>query len=474
MRIVPVLSVLALMALSACATARPADTRLPAAYEAPAGQPADAQALDRWWTAFSDPELTALVDQALAASPDARSAAARLDEARATATGALTRFLPQGDLTGSTRKTHTEQLSGTVINIPGFSTSGAPETAQANFNVSWELDLFGRFFAARRAAAGDRAAARFAYEGARASLAANVADGYFQVRGLAIQLADARESARIGRALQGVADTRAERGLGSSSEADRVAGDLAQAEAQVANLEAELQAARRALLILVGRGIEPTTNLPSVASVGEVPAVPAAVPSDLLRRRPDVREAEARVASAAGRLGVAQLAFLPTFMLTPGLGWSKSEQPGFSSESQSWSIGASGVLPILDIPNLLYQLTAQDARTEQAVIAYEKTVQTAFGEAESSLVRLASDRRRVALLTDGEMRGQRAYEASRVRFAAGIDDLQAALGAEQGWRATRAQLTAAQVQALRRAVQAMKALGGGWPADTLPTSAQAR
>lgn len=474
MRIVPALSVLALLALSACATARPADTRLPAAFEAPAGEALDAQALDRWWTTFDDPELTALVDQALAAAPDARSAAARLDEARATATGGLTSFLPQGQLTGSTRKTHTEQLDGTVINIPGFSTSGASESQAANFNVSWELDLFGRFFAARRAARGDRAAARFNYEGARASLAANVADGYFQVRGLAIQLADARETARIQHALQALANTRAERGLGSAADADRVAGEVAQADGQVANLEAELQAARRALLILVGRGIEPTTNLPAVAGVGKIPAVPASVPSDLLRRRPDIREAEARVQSAAGRLAAAQMAFLPTFDLTPGLGWSKNEQPGFSSTSQNWSMGVNVSQPILNIPTLLLQMRAQDARTEQAVIAYEKTVQAAFGEAESSLVRLASDRRRVGLLTDGEMRAGRAYEASRVRYAAGIDDLQTALGAEQGWRATRSQLTAAQVQALRRAVQAMKALGGGWQAETIPTNAQAR
>jgi outer membrane protein TolC len=336
------------------------------------------------------------------------------------------------------------------------------------------VQLLGRFCAAGGAARGHRAAARFNYEGARASLAANVADGYFQVRGLAIQLADARETARIQHALQALANTRAERGLGSAADADRVAGEVAQADGQVANLEAELQAARRALLILVGRGIEPTTNLPAVAGVGKIPAVPASVPSDLLRRRPDIREAEARVQSAAGRLAAAQMAFLPTFDLTPGLGWSKNEQPGFSSTSQSWSMGVNVSQPILNIPTLLLQMRAQDARTEQAVIAYEKTVQAAFGEAESSLVRLASDRRRVGLLTDGEMRAGRAYEASRVRYAAGIDDLQTALSAEQGWRATRSQLTAAQVQALRRAVQAMKALGGGWQAQTIPTNAQAR
>jgi outer membrane protein TolC len=99
------------------------------------------------------------------------------------------------------------------------------------------------------------------------------------------------------------------------------------------------------------------------------------------------------------------------------------------------------------------------------VTAYERTILTAFQEAEGALVGLEADRRRVALLTDGEARAQRAYEAAKTRYARGLTDLSTTLSAEQAWRAVRAQLTAAQVQALRRSVQAMKALGGGWPAQ---------
>lgn len=465
MRLVRPAAFLACLALGACANVRKPDTALPAAYEAPRGGELPAQALDHWWTAYDDPELAQLVEQALTASPDARAAAARLDEARATAASALTRFLPQGDLTGQARRTHTEQLSGTVVNIPGFSTSGDSDTAAANFNVSWELDLFGRFFAVNRAARGDRAAARFAYEGARASLASNVADAYFQARGVAIQLEDARETVRIQTALQNIARQRVERGLAAGSDADRVAADLAQAASQATGLEAELQAAKRALLVLTGRGAQPTASLAITAGVVAVPEVPAAMPSELLARRPDVREAQARVASATGRADVAMMAFFPTFTLTPGAGWSRSEQPNFSSTSRSWSLGLAGTQPILSIPRLLMDLKAQSARAEQAVIAYEKAVQTAFGEAENSLVRLDADRRRTGLLFDGEARGRRAFEAARVRYAAGLDDLQAALAAEQAWRNTRTQLTTVQVQALRRSVQAFKALGGGWPAE---------
>lgn len=459
-------AVLAALALAACASPRAADVSLPGAYEAPAGAPVGAVALDQWWTAFGDAELTGLVEQALARNPDVRTAAARLQEVRAQRTGAILRYLPQGDATGSASRTRTEQLDGTEINIPGFSTSGTSESYRANFDVSWEIDLFGRSLAALGSANAEVAAARFAWEGARAAIAAQTADAYFQAKGLAIQLADARETARIQRELYDLASRRAGLGLAASSEADRISGELAQADAQAAALEAELQAQKRAILILAGRVVEPTANVAAPPVVGAAPPVPAALPSELLERRPDVREAQARVRSAAGQQRLAQLAFFPTFTFSPGVGWSRQEQPGFFSESQSWTIGGSVLQPILSIPRLMSELKVQNARTEQAVTQYEKTVQTAFQEAEGALVRLDADRRRVALLTEGERRAARAFEAARTGYQRGLTDLTTLLNAEQSWRATRAQLTSAQVQALRRAVQAYKAVGGGWPAQS--------
>jgi outer membrane protein, multidrug efflux system len=474
MRSASIAASLACLALAACASTRAADTRLPAAFETPTPVPAGAVALDTWWTAFNDPELTALVEQALARSPDARSAAARLREARATRQGALTAFLPQGNARAAASRTESEVVDGTAVNVPGFSSAGTSEQQSATFDVSWEIDLFGRLFAARRAANAEMAAARLDYEGTRASLAANVADSYFQARGLAIQLSDARETQRIQRELMRVIDVRAERGIASSADADRVAGDLAQADSQVAALEAELQVQRRTLLILVGRAIEPTANLAVTAEAGEVPPVPATIPGELLARRPDVRQAEAMLGSALGRLDYAKLAFFPKFTLTPGIGITKSEQPGYSATIQNWSIGGNLVQPILDIPRLLTELKAQDARTEQAAIAYEKAVQTAYGEAENSLVQLAADRRRVELLDAGEARAERAYRASNRGYIAGLTDLQTLLSVEQSWRAVRTQETGARVQALRRAVQTYKALGGGWPVQSLPTNKEAR
>ncbi len=133
-----------------------------------------------------------------------------------------------------------------------------------------------------------------------------------------------------------------------------------------------------------------------------------------------------------------------------------------TTQTGFWSAGVGVTIPVLDIPKLMADIRAQDARTEQAVLAYEKSVQTAYGEADNALVRLAADQRRIAQLSAGEQRAARALAAAKTRYEAGLDDLQTMLGVESSWRNARANLTSARVQALRRAVQVYKALGGGW------------
>ena len=467
--------------LSACVTPpRQVDARLPAAYEAPAGTALPAQTLDQWWTTFDDPILDDLVATALAQAPDARLAAARLEEARAVRQGQIRElYIPQTPLTGSAKRTDTNIIdqSGTG----GFTQGGVSKTYSANFDVSWELDLIGRRGAARRVVDNDLAAARFAYEGARAALAANVAQSYFEARGYAVQLEDARQNARIAQSLYDVAAEKGRRGLSATSEGERTAADLAQAQAQVAQLEAQLQASRRSLLILVGKGVDPLATLPITPVLDKTPPIPAAAPAELLARRPDVREAAARLASASGNLNVNELALFPTLTLTPGVGISKSVSPSFlqpgastSTTSSAWTIGANLSIPVLNIPKLMSDIKAQGARVEQAAVTYEQTVQKAFGETENALVQYDADQRRVALLAAGERRAAVAYEASRKGYAAGLTDLTTALQAEQSWRSARAALTGAQTQALQRAVQTYKALGGGWSPASVPQKPSAQ
>jgi len=457
-----VLTLAPALALAGCAAAPKTDLRLPAAYEAPAAT-SSAASLDRWWTAFNDPQLDQLIDEALGGGLDAQAAAAKLAEARATKAGALTNFLPQGDPNGSYLKQH-GKTAGVTTDL---------KITSASFDVSWQLDLFGRLPTASRVAKADFAAARFNYEGARASVASDVADSYFQARGLAIQLEDARESARVQKELYEMTERRARSGLSAAVDADRIAGDLSQSNARVASLEAQLQTQKRALLILVGRVVDPTASLSIEASVGAAPAPPTLLPGDLLTRRPDVREAQARLETAAGRTNLARLAFLPTINLIPGLGYTHTS-PFTTSNATTASIGLAVSQPVFDAPRLMSQLGVQKAQATQAAITYERTLRRAFQESEAALVGLDADRRQIDMLVDGETRAERAYRAARANYGRGFTDLQTTLSAEQAWRSTRTQLTTAQVQAVRRAVQAYQALGGGWPVDRYSSVASAK
>jgi NodT family efflux transporter outer membrane factor (OMF) lipoprotein len=455
------------------------DVHTPMAFEAPTDVTQPGVPLEHWWTAYNDPQLESLIALALVNAPDARSAYERLQEARATRAGALASYGPQGSLQGSATETYTSVISGPAPITIGsssisFTNAGSNQNYAANFDVSWEIDIFGRQRAARGKANADLAAARLDNEATRTELEASVADQLFQARGLAIQLDDAREAHKIDAELADIARKKADHGLGSSADADQAAAQAAESLAQATDLEGQLHAARRTLLVLVGKGVEPLATLPADARAGTPPAMPVTVPSDLLARRPDVREAAQKIRSATGQLKLDELALFPKFNLTPGVGLTSQPEFGASLTSDAWSLGVGLVQPILDMPRLKTVIRARGAQADQAVIAYEKAVQTAYGESENALVQLSADEQRVRILTTGETQARFAYDAARKRYAYGIDDLTSTLSAERTWRTTRTALTAAEVQALRRSVTAFKALGGGWTPGPVPEQQAAR
>ena len=506
MSISPRIILIAVLAgsVSACADARLShpDVALPGAFESFGAGPGTATppaTLDRWWLLFDDPQLTRLIEEALAASPDARSALQRIAEARATRAQTLAAYLPQGDLVGEAQNQHTSESfsglgvglstlgggstgsvgTGTVgtgtVGTGGGTTSGAGSSASsdfltpagdlqtyaAQFNVSYELDLFGRQRTARRAADADLAAARFDYEATRSTLATNVASGLFQARGDAIQLADARETLRIARDLADAADLSAAHGLTSTSDAARLETDVANAEAEVTRLEAQALAARRSLLALIGRGAAPLDSLVVTASVSVPPAPPATTPADLLHRRPDVRRDEARLRSTAHNLTLDRLALFPTFDLAPGGQLAKTGGT-YDSLTSIWSIGLNAAMPILDRPRLLAVIRGQKARGEAAVAVYEQTVQNAYRDAENGLTMLAADRRRVDRLRVAVQRSRFAFDAKKRAYDLGLTDLTTLLDAERSWRSAQSAFNGAQTTGLVDASTLFQALGGGW------------
>lgn len=459
---------------AAAKDAAPPTVPMPALYEAPtSAQPLAPLALDRWWLLFRDPVLNSLEDEAFRVSPDIRTAQARILEARATRAAQIAQTWPQGEITGnaSHQAAYAVGLTGSDLTP----TTGVTDSEVGNFNISWELDLFGRLKAQRRIARATAIEARFDVEGTKAALAADVADAYFQVRGYANQLDDALASVRIERNLLDIARRKAAVGAGPQDEVDRVAAEAEHSQAQAADIESQLEGARRQLLILVGRDLRDVSDLRLASDPPAVPPTPAALPSDLLARRPDIREAEYRLRAELGTRTLAHRAIFPTITLLPGLGVNSTTEPGVSyippttlitqqetSTAGFWSLAVGVSIPVLDVPKLLDQAHAEDARARQVAIAYEKTVRTAFGEAQNALTDLSAGEQATALLTQSELHAHRAYEASRRRYGEGLDDLTATLTAEQTWRRIRLALTTERVDTLRRAVRTYKALGGGW------------
>jgi NodT family efflux transporter outer membrane factor (OMF) lipoprotein len=460
--------------LQGCATGsvRKADVHTPAAYEA--AQPAataPAEALDHWWTLYEDAQLTALVEEALKNSPDAKDAFSKLAQAIEVRRAALYSYNPQGNLSAQVSKPNytslnppskqslAEQFTFNPVDFLGV------ESSSISLPVTWELDLWRRRNTARKSADADLLTARFTFDATRWSLAASVADSLFQARGVAIQLDQANQTLRIQQQLYDASKARVDHGLAPSSDASQTLANVQAAQSQVQDLTAQLAAARRQLLLLVGRGVDPLASLPMAAEVGAPPAVPQSIPGELLVRRPDVREAEERVVSATGKLELNKKALLPTLQVQPAAGLTQ-QGTGPNSQFSYWTIAAGLTMPILDRPRLLSQVHQQREVAEQAVIAYEKSVQTAYSDAEQAFGFYDSDKKRVALLVEAEKNANFAYQAKQTGYTRGLNDLQTALTAESNWRQTRLALAQAQVSVMQRSVQVFKALGGGWTPET--------
>lgn len=460
MRTDKTLSILAVsaLALAACAPGVHISdpvTTLPPQFEAPAGARAEALDLDRWWLAFDDPQLARLIDSALERSTTARLAITRLEQARAIRSLARAGTLPSGSITASATEQGSERLWGAGISSPG------QESYSVNFLPSWELDLFGRLSAIREQADVDRAAATYDFHAARMALVADVAGSLFQARGIAVDLETARQTREISARLAQTARIGVERGLTSGQDLARLEADAASSAAEVTRLEAELQAAKRSLLILVGTPEAPTQSLEIAATLETPPKLPEVTPGILLARRPDVLSAGLALQSAILDARIDRLALFPRFGISPGLGLTANGSPG-GGGTGIWSLAANLTMPVLDRARLLAQFRLSEARGEEAVVGYERTVQTAFGEAENALVRLQAARARMDKLEEAEERSRTAYDIATRGYRAGLTDLTTLLQTQRTWLQARAALNQGRLALLTGTVTTVRALGGGW------------
>lgn len=463
---------------------RPPELAPPAAFAAPAGTaaaPAAMPADGAWWRAFGDPVLDDLVARALAGSPDIATAASRVRQARLQQVIAGAAGRPTlGAAAGASRiefsenagfATLAQQLGGGGAPDPGngapggvaFPSSGIT-TFSIGFDAGWEIDLFGGARRGREAARARTAAAEWSAQDAALTLAAEVTRTYMALRFAELQAAIvADEAARQRRALA-IAGAVARAGIVPENDVTRQRGSLSTVEARLAPLRAEAAVHRHALAVLAGAPPEGFAVAPMPVPVSSaVPAIPAGLPADLVRRRPDVRAAERRLAAATADIGVATADLYPRIALTGALDLiSTAFRTLFSGDSLQLTASGQLSFPLLDWGRRRATVSLREEDRIQAYEAWRGAVLGALREVEDALVRIDAERRRNATLAGALADREASARTIEARYRTGFVAQDALIGAEMEVLAAREEKAASDDQLRRGTVALVKALGGGW------------
>jgi len=449
------MAVLALAALAGCMTAGP-DYRepalaLPATWSGVAAE--GREDLSRWWEKLGDATLTALVSQALQASPDLRTAQARLREARARRALASAQRAPALEAGARASSSHRSDTGVTS------------ELYSAGFDASWELDVFGGKRRALEAADADLQSSAAALDGARVSLAAEVALNYVEVRAFQARLAIARGNLDSQSETLQLTDWRAQAGLVGSLDVEQARANREQTRAQIPSLQTSLAEAQHRLAILLG--LAPTALREQLAAAAPIPRAPAriaiGIPADILRQRPDVRAAERTLAAETARIGQAEAARYPSFSLSGSIGLeaaSLDALTGGATRTRALAAGASA--PLFDGGRLRQQVEIQRAVQERAGVSYEATVLAALEEVENALVGFGNSGARREALAEALSAARNAALLAHHRYTAGLVNFQTVLDTERTVLSIEDSLAATEAEGVSSLIQLYKALGGGW------------
>ncbi|MBO9623802.1 MAG: efflux transporter outer membrane subunit [Sphingomonas sp.] len=459
-----ILPLLALAALAGCTVGpnyHAPETRAGSDWIEP-GTPGPVDAV--WWERFGDPQLTALVQRALASSPDLREAEARIAEARANRDAAAGGRFPTIEAKGSaTQNVLSENGQLPVANIPGFDRSFP--LYDLGFDASWEIDLWGRQRRQVEAAGARLQAATYARGDVMLTLIGELVRNYVDLRAAQSDVVNAEALAASDAELARLTRLRFTAGESSRLELEQAEAAARTRAAAVPDARARASAAAYRIAALVG--VPPEQLVPELQAPRPLPAAPdtilVGVRSELLQRRPDVRRAERELAAATADIGVATADLFPRFSLFGSLG-QQARDPAdlFSGDSTRLQIGPSFSWPIFSFGRIRAQIRASDARAEGAAARYEKAVVGALSDSEAAINRFLNAR---TALVDAEAalaREQAGFALAERRANRGEDDRltlervrQSLLAAQRG----RDQARAAKAQA---AAALYKSLGGGW------------
>jgi NodT family efflux transporter outer membrane factor (OMF) lipoprotein len=467
----------------------------------PTTRPTAAPPVVRWWTTFNDPALDDLIATAVKGNLDLRRAQARVRETRALRDVSNADLFPDVNVSGS--YTHSRSPAdafgpvtpaggtsgGTTTGGGGTTTGGTSATGtgftgfagseqnfyQAGFDSAWEIDLFGGNRRNVEAATADLAAAVESRRDTLVTLLAEVARNYVELRGFQRQIVIAQENLRAQQQTLDLTRDRLRAGIATDLDVARAQAQVATTASTIPTLEAGARMAIHRLGVLAG--MTPVALAQRLSQVQPIPQpppqLPVGVPSDLLRRRPDVRRAERELAASSARIGAATADLFPRFSLTGSLGLQSSKSSDLLNySSRFWSIGPSISWPVFDAGRIRANIRVQNAREEQAAAAYQQAILTAFQETEDALVSYVKEENRRRVLAQAVAANRRAVALAIQLNEAGRVDFLSVLQAQRDLFTSQDALVQSDRTVTTNLVTLYKVLGGGWETSETPAPAQ--
>ncbi|MBV8122611.1 MAG: efflux transporter outer membrane subunit [Burkholderiaceae bacterium] len=459
-------AVAALSLLSGCAALGP-DFKAPAApqqaaYRHAAGS-ADAVLPAAWWNAFGDATLAALEQRALQDSPSVKASAERLAQARAQLGAARAATRPQLGVSTSAAYERSSQNTSQAILLHHVSVVGMDYEAGAS--MSYELDAWGRVRRLVESASAQVQAAEDDHGAVVLTLSSQIANSYFQLRGLDAQ-ADVLGQALASRIeTEALVQSRFDAGVSNELDLSRARVETANARAQLIDVQRQRADLEHALAVLVGASpSEPLVPAATSAKLASPPQIPVGLPASLLAQRPDLAESVATLRALNAQVGVAEAAFYPSISLTASYGFASQPLSDLlKASSHQYSIGPLGLsLPIFDGGRNRANLAAAKARYSEAAANHEQRLLTALREVEDSLNDVQQLQDQALVQAQASAAAERAYEVARARWERGVSNYLDVTDAQRSALSTERDATQIATQRLLAAVAVARSLGGGW------------
>lgn len=457
---------LALLALAGCAVGpdykRP-EAALPEAYVASAeaaAAPTPAAPVEKeWWKLFQDATLNDLVLQAQAHNHDLLLAVAKVEEAEGLAREAGAAFFPQIDANASSGR---NEISMKTDPLPAANTQRLRDSRKASLSTSFEIDVWGRLRRANEAARAQMLSSRYARDTVELSVASLVTNAYLSLRAADADLALTRDTVQTREKALAIVRSKQEAGSASPLDIHQAESILAVAQAQEAGLRRQRAVAETQLALLSGNpGLKIAAG--DLRQLPLPPVPPAGLPSSLLEARPDIRQAEETLVSANARIGVAKAALFPTLSLTGSLGSESAALANlFTSAAGAWSLGLAATVPLFDFGRNAARIDQATAVQKQALITYQKTVQTAFKEVNDALVGLRENGEAETAQAKRVQATRKTLELAQLRYEAGYSPFLDVLDAQRSANDAQLDYISTRQSRLSSAVDLFKALGGGW------------